>query len=73
MCKETINGFIFQIDSEEEEKIQNESNDESFCSKNYVQIKKSEFTIKGSKRMMLQIIDISASIMQDKYKAINQF
>ena len=39
----------------------------------YVQIKKTEFMIDGQKRTMLQIIDISANILYDKVKAMNQF
>ena len=39
----------------------------------WVQIKKTEFMIDGMKRTMLQIIDISANILYDKAKAINQF
>ena len=39
----------------------------------FVQIKCKEFMIKNEKRTMLQIIDISASIMNEKYKAMNKF
>ena len=39
----------------------------------FIQIKKSEFMIDGKKRTMLQIIDISANILYDKYKAMNEF
>jgi signal transduction histidine kinase len=39
----------------------------------FVNIKRTELIINSKKTIMLQIIDISSSIMQDKYKALNQF
>ena len=68
--KTELNSYIFKIQANDEPE-----NDKSEIEmqKQYVQIKCTEFMIKNEKRTMLQLIDISADILNEKYKAISKF